>query len=103
MSMGGFAARKAVQVVGNVEKGWNDLFFTVIRPRSKFYTYRDYFGVSSGYPTPRRELKKRRVTSIITYWYNFEVIFTALYPVNITFQGAAAKLSHIFRVLFITF
>ena len=30
-------------------------------------------------------------------------LYSPRYPVNITFQGAAAQLSHIFRVLFITF
>ena len=39
--------------------------------------------------------------------YNYSSIILKLYspryPVNITFQGAAAQLSHIFRVLFVTF
>ena len=30
-------------------------------------------------------------------------LYSPCYPVNITFQGVAAQLSHIFRVLFITF
>ena len=48
------------------------------------------------------------------FWHFLTILFISLisiilklysprYPVNITFQGAAAQLSHIFRVLFIMF
>ena len=52
------------------------------------------------------EKDHQKARNIIIGQFHFSIIFklhSPCYPVNITFQGAATQLSHIFHVLLIKF